>query len=131
MIPESLPSALTFDDVLLVPALSDVLPHQVDLGTRITRDLKLNIPLVAAAMDTVTEARMAIAMAQQGGLGIIHKNLSVEEQAGQVRQVKKYESRMIVDPVTVTPGQTLGEALAIMRDQGVSGLPVLEGSQLV
>ena len=131
MIPESLPSALTFDDVLLVPALSDVLPHQVNLSTQVTRGLTLNIPLLAAAMDTVTEAPMAIAMAQQGGLGIIHKNLSIDEQAQQVRRVKKYESRMIVDPVTVSPGQTLSEALTVMRAQGVSGLPVLEGDRLV
>jgi IMP dehydrogenase len=131
MIPETLPSALTFDDVLLAPALSDVLPHEVDLSTQITRGLRLNIPLIAAAMDTVTEGPMAIAMAQQGGLGIIHKNLSPEEQAAQVRKVKKYESRMILDPITVNPSQTLGEALAIMRKHAVSGLPVLEGERLV
>ena len=131
MIPETLPSALTFDDVLLAPALSDVLPHEVDLGTQVTRGLRLNIPLIAAAMDTVTEGPMAIAMAQQGGLGIIHKNLSPEDQAAQVRKVKKYESRMILDPVTVSPSQTLNEALMVMRKHSVSGLPVLEGERLV
>ncbi|MGB0591284.1 MAG: IMP dehydrogenase [Myxococcota bacterium] len=131
MIPETLPSALTFDDVLLAPALSEVLPHQVDLSTQVTRGLRLNIPLIAAAMDTVTEGPMAIAMAQQGGLGIIHKNLSPEAQGAQVRKVKKYESRMILDPVTVNPSQTLAEALDIMRKHSVSGLPVLEGERLV
>jgi len=131
MIPETLPAALTFDDVLLVPALSDVLPHEVDLSTQVTRGLRLNIPLLAAAMDTVTEGPMAIAMAQQGGLGIIHKNLSPEAQAAQVRRVKKYESRMILDPVTVSPSQSLEEALTIMRSQSVSGLPVIENGRLV
>ena len=131
MIPETLPAALTFDDVLLVPALSEVLPHEVDLSTQVTRGLRLNIPLLAAAMDTVTEGPMAIAMAQQGGLGIIHKNLSPDQQAAQVHKVKKYESRMVLDPVTVTPHQSLAEALEIMRKEGVSGLPVLEGDKLV
>lgn len=119
--------ALTFDDVLLEPSYSDVLPAEVDTRTRLTREIELGIPLVSAAMDTVTEAPMAIAMAQHGGLGIIHKNLGIEEQASQVQQVKKFEAGMVVNPLTVRPETPLGEALDLMQRHGISGLPVVEG----
>jgi IMP dehydrogenase len=119
--------ALTFDDVLIRPGLSEVLPAEADIRTRITREIPLNIPIVASAMDTVTEAKMAIAMAQAGGIGVIHRNLSPEEQAGQVRQVKKFESGMVVNPVTIAPDATLAEALALMQGHGISGIPVVEG----
>jgi IMP dehydrogenase len=118
--------ALTFDDVLLQPGLSDVLPADVDIRTRITRSITLNIPIVASAMDTVTEARMAIAMAQAGGLGVIHRNLEPEQQAAQVRQVKKFESGMVVNPVTIGPHAPLAEALELMKGHGISGIPVVE-----
>ncbi|WP_321391429.1 IMP dehydrogenase [Emcibacter sp.] len=120
--------ALTFDDVLLVPQASDVLPAQVNVQTQMTRNITLNIPLVAAAMDTVTEAPMAIAMAQAGGIGIIHKNYSDAEQAEQVRLVKKYESGMVVNPVTIFPDNTLAETLQLMVDNKISGVPVVERS---
>ncbi len=119
--------AYTFDDVLLKPGLSDVLPSDVDIRSRITRDVHLNIPLVASAMDTVTESHMAIAMAQAGGLGVIHRNLEPDEQAAQVRQVKKFESGMVVNPVTIHPEATLADALALMQDNRISGIPVVEG----
>lgn len=118
--------ALAFDDVLVQPAESSVLPAQVKTTTRLTRKLGLNIPLLSSAMDTVTEERMAIAMAQQGGLGVIHKNLTLEEQAEQVRRVKRFESGMVVNPVTVGPDQTLADVHAIMAHHGISGLPVVE-----
>ncbi len=118
--------ALAFDDVLVVPAYSAVLPNATDTRTRLTRRIGLNIPLISAAMDTVTEDAMAIAMAQQGGLGVIHKNLSQEEQAEQVRRVKRFESGMVVNPVTVQPQQTLAEVRAIMAANRISGLPVVE-----
>ncbi|MBK1672283.1 IMP dehydrogenase [Ectothiorhodospira shaposhnikovii] len=123
--------ALTFDDVLLVPAHSAVLPRDVDLTTRLTRDITLNIPLVSAAMDTVTEARLAIAIAQEGGIGIVHKNMSIEAQAQQVRQVKKYESGVISDPITVTPDTSIRDVLAITRANSISGVPVVKGVDLV
>jgi IMP dehydrogenase len=123
--------ALTFDDVLLLPAHSTVLPKDVDLTTRLTRGISLNIPLVSAAMDTVTEARLAIAMAQEGGIGIIHKNMSFEAQAQQVRLVKKYESGVITDPVTVSPDTSIREVLAITRAHNISGVPVVDGADLV
>jgi IMP dehydrogenase len=122
------PEALTFDDVLLRPGLSDVLPSDVDIRSRITRAISLNIPIVASAMDTVTESKMAIAMAQAGGLGVIHRNLEPEEQAAQVRQVKKFESGMVVNPVTIRPGATLEDALSLMKNHGISGIPVVEDS---
>ncbi|MFP5344184.1 MAG: IMP dehydrogenase, partial [Gammaproteobacteria bacterium] len=122
---------LTFDDVLLVPAHSTVLPKQVELATPLTREIMLNIPLVSAAMDTVTEARLAISLAQEGGIGFIHKNMSVEEQARQVRQVKKFESGMIRDPITVSPHTSIGEVLALTRASNISGVPVVEGEELV
>jgi IMP dehydrogenase len=118
--------ALTFDDVLLVPAESDVLPTQVDTRTRITRSIELGIPLISAAMDTVTESRLAIALAQAGGIGVIHKNLDVQTQAGEVRAVKKFESGMVVNPVTIHPNQPLAEALKLMADFKISGIPVVE-----
>jgi len=118
--------ALAFDDVLVVPGYSQVLPNATDTRTRLTRRIGLNIPLISAAMDTVTEDAMSIAMAQQGGLGVIHKNLTVEEQAEQVRRVKRFESGMVVNPVTVQPQQTLAEVRAIMAHNRISGLPVVE-----
>jgi IMP dehydrogenase len=124
----TLREALTFDDVLLKPGLSELLPSDADIRTRITREIPLNIPIVASAMDTVTEAKMAIAMAQAGGLGVIHRNLEPEEQAAQVRQVKKFESGMVVNPVTIEPAATLADALALMREHGISGIPVVEGA---
>ena len=123
--------ALTFDDVLLLPAHSTVLPRDVNLATRITRTIHLNIPLVSAAMDTVTEARLAIALAQEGGIGIIHKNMSAEQQAAEVRRVKKFESGVIKDPFTVTPDTSIREVLALTRAQHISGVPVVEGEDLV
>lgn len=122
---------LTFDDVLLEPAFSTVLPHMVSTRTRLTRRLSLGIPLVSAAMDTVTESATAIAMARAGGLGFIHKNLTVAQQADAVRRVKKAQSAMVTDPVTVAPGQSLGDALALMRQHDISGLPVTDGARLV
>lgn len=118
--------AFAFDDVLLVPAYSAVLPHQTDTRTRLTREIALNIPLVAAAMDTVTEANMAIAMAQAGGIGVIHKNMTPEEQAAQVRRVKKFESGMVVNPVTIHPDQTLADVRALQEQHRISGIPVVE-----
>ncbi|GAA4482905.1 IMP dehydrogenase [Gluconacetobacter asukensis] len=123
---ERIREALAFDDVLVVPAESRVLPGQTSTSSRLTRRIGLNIPLISAAMDTVTEDAMAIAMAQQGGMGVIHKNLSVEEQAEHVRRVKRYESGMVVNPVTVWPDQTLADVNAIMTRHGISGLPVIE-----
>jgi len=123
--------ALTFDDVLLLPAHSTVLPKDVDLSTQLTRDISLNIPLISAAMDTVTEARLAIAMAQEGGIGIVHKNMSVAYQADEVLQVKKYESGVIKEPITVSPHQSIREVLDITQANGISGLPVVDGEDLV
>ncbi len=123
--------ALTFDDVLLIPGYSEVLPKHVDLKTRITRDIILNIPLVSAAMDTVTEGRLAIALAQEGGIGIIHKNMTAEKQAAQVRSVKKFESGVVKDPITVTPTTTVREVRDITFANRISGLPVVDGKDLV
>ena len=123
--------ALTFDDVLLVPAYSQVLPRQVELKTRLTSKITLSIPILSAAMDTVTEARLAIALAQEGGIGIIHKNMSAEDQAHQVRTVKKYESGVIKDPITVTPDTSIQEVLDLTRANNISGVPIVEGEQLV
>jgi len=118
--------ALTFDDVLLVPGHSEVLPSQVDVKTRLTSTISLNLPILSAAMDTVTEARLAIAMAQAGGMGVIHRNLTPDEQAEEVRKVKRFESGMVVDPITIHPDQTLADALAVMKHHGISGIPVVE-----
>ncbi|MCC6709075.1 MAG: IMP dehydrogenase [Gammaproteobacteria bacterium] len=122
---------LTFDDVLLIPDYSDILPREVELKTQLTRDIELQIPLLAAAMDTVTESRLAIALAQEGGMGIIHKNMTLEEQAAQVRRVKKFESGVIRDPITVSPDITIGEVLALTRASGISGVPVVDKDQVV
>src|SRR5438874_837784 len=121
-----LATALTFDDILLVPRLSSVLPYQVDVSTRLTRKVRLNVPLVSAAMDTVTESRLAIAMAQHGGLGIIHKNLSIEEQASEVDRVKRSESGMIVNPITLSPTHRIYEALELMKKFSISGVPITD-----
>jgi IMP dehydrogenase len=121
--------AFTFDDVLLRPGLSDVLPSEVDIRTRITRGITLNIPIIASAMDTVTEAAMAIAMAQAGGIGVIHRNMEPDQQAILVRQVKKFESGMVVNPLTIHPEATLADALALMQENRISGVPVVEGNQ--
>lgn len=120
--------ALTFDDVLLQPGHSEVMPGQVDLRTRIAADIELNLPLLSAAMDTVTESRLAIAMAQAGGIGVIHRNLTPERQAEEVRQVKKFESGMVVNPVTIGPDATLADAQALMKAHGISGIPVVEAA---
>ena len=122
---------LTFDDVLLLPAESAVLPHQVDLSTRLTRTLRMPIPLLSSAMDTVTEARMAIALAQEGGIGVIHKNLTPEQQAGEVAKVKKHESGIVVDPITIEPGAPLSKVVELMQERGIHGIPVVEGKKLV
>ena len=122
----SIPEALTFDDVLLRPAHSEVVPSQVDVRSRLTRSISLNMPIISSAMDRVTEARLAIAMAQAGGMGVIHRNLEPEEQAEEVRKVKRYESGMVVNPITIFPDETLADALALMRYHGISGVPVVE-----
>ena len=124
-------TALTFDDVLLVPAFSDVLPRDTNLKTQLTRNISLNIPLVSAAMDTVTEARMAIAMAQAGGIGIVHKNLSAVEQAKEVTRVKRYESGVVRDPITVTGDMKVRDVLELSRHHGISGFPVVEGPKVI
>lgn len=117
---------LTFDDVLLVPAYSEVLPREVDLGCQFTRNIRLNIPIVSAAMDTVTESKMAIALARQGGIGVIHKNMSIEQQAAEVRKVKRAENGMIYEPITIRPDQSVGDALRLMRDNHIGGIPVVD-----
>ena len=123
--------ALTFDDVLLVPAYSQVLPRDTDLSTRLSRNIRLNLPLVSAAMDTVTEAQLAIAIAQEGGVGIVHKNLSPRQQAAEVARVKRYESGVLRDPITITPDATVQQVIALSRQHGFSGFPVLEGKTVV
>ncbi len=131
MILSSIPEALTFDDVLLVPAYSDVVPTQVSTQTQLTKTITLNTPLLSAAMDTVTESRLAIAMAQQGGMGVVHRNLSIEQQAGEIDKVKRSESGMIVDPVTISPDETIAAALEVMRRYKISGVPVTKNRKLV
>jgi IMP dehydrogenase len=123
--------ALTFDDVLLEPAKSDLLPSEVEITTRLTRNIPLNIPLLSAAMDTVTDSRMAIAMAQQGGMGVIHKNMTIEDQADEVDRVKRSESGMIVNPITMSPDQKIHEAMAVMKRYKISGLPITSNGKLV
>src|SRR5215467_14259626 len=126
MLPDGhLREALTFDDVLLVPAESDVIPKDVDVRTQLTPGIRLAVPIVSSAMDTVTEAATAICMAREGGIGVVHKNLSVEEQAREVVKVKKAESGIVVDPVTIQPDQTVAQALELMRRHNISGLPVV------
>ena len=126
-----LEEALTFDDVLLVPAYSEILPREVDLSTRVTRRIRLNVPLMSAAMDTVTEARLAITIAQEGGVGIIHKSMTIEAQAREVDRVKKFESGVIRDPITVSPNMTIREVLDLTRSRGISGVPVVVGKKAV
>ena len=126
-----LEEALTFDDVLLVPAYSEILPREVDLSTRVTRGIRLNVPLMSAAMDTVTEARLAITIAQEGGVGIIHKSMTIEAQAREVDRVKKFESGVIKDPITVSPNMTIREVLDLTRSRGISGVPVVVGRKAV
>jgi IMP dehydrogenase len=126
-----LEEALTFDDVLLVPAYSEILPREVDLSTRVTRRIRLNVPLVSAAMDTVTEARLAITMAQEGGIGIIHKSMTIEAQAREVARVKKFESGVIKDPITVPPTMSIREVMDLTRARGISGVPVVVGNRAV
>lgn len=123
--------ALTFDDVLLQPGYSEVLPREVDLSTSLTREIRLNIPLLSAAMDTVTEARLAIALAQEGGMGIVHKNMAIEAQAKQVYTVKKFESGMVRNPITVSPDMTIREVIDLTRSMGISGVPVVDGKNTV
>ena len=131
MLPDNIETALTFDDLLLVPSESEVLPHEVSLATRLTQTISLNTPLISSAMDTVTEYRTAIAMAREGGIGIIHKNMSVEQQAIEVERVKKSESGMIIDPITVNKDQSVNEVQEIMATYKISGLPVLDEGKLV
>ncbi len=131
MIPTQIPEALTFDDVLLVPAYSDVVPTQVSTQTQLTKKIILATPLMSAAMDTVTESRLAIAMAQQGGLGVVHRNLTIEQQAGEIDKVKRSESGMIVDPVTIEPERPISDALEVMRRFKISGVPVTKKGKLV
>ncbi|MGH8144549.1 MAG: IMP dehydrogenase [Steroidobacteraceae bacterium] len=126
-----LEEALTFDDVLLVPALSDVLPREVDLSTQLTRKIRLGLPVLSAAMDTVTEARLAITMAQEGGIGIVHKNMSIEAQAREVARVKKFESGVIIDPITVSPDMTIREVIELTRARGISGVPVVSEAKVL
>jgi IMP dehydrogenase len=131
MIPEVIPEGLTFDDVLLQPAHSVIVPAETDTSTCLTRRLELRIPIVSAAMDTVTESHMAIALAQQGGIGMIHRNMSIEKQAEEVDRVKRSESGMIVDPVTIEPERKISEALELMRRYRISGVPVTKNGRLV
>ena len=126
-----LDQALTFDDVLLVPAYSEILPREVDLSTQLTRRIRLNMPLLSAAMDTVTEARLAITIAQEGGIGIVHKSMSIEAQAREVGRVKKFESGIIKDPITVPPTMTIREVLELTHSRGISGVPVVVGKKVV
>jgi IMP dehydrogenase len=131
MVPDTIPEGLTFDDVLLLPARSDVVPSQTDTRTCLTRRIAINIPIVSAAMDTVTESHLAIALAQQGGIGIVHRNMSIERQAEEVDRVKRSESGMIVDPVTVEPEQKISDALEVMKRYRISGVPVTKKGKLV
>src|SRR6202020_3614798 len=131
MIEIPVPQALTFDHVLLVPAYSEVVPAQVSTQTQLTKNILLNTPLMSAAMDTVTESRLAIAMAQQGGMGVVHRNLTIEQQAGEIDKVKRSESGMIVDPVTISPEQPISDALELMRRFKISGVPVTKNGRLV
>ena len=123
--------ALTFDDVLLLPAYSNVMPRDVNLTTKLTRNITINIPLLSAAMDTVTESRLAIAIAQEGGLGILHKNMTIEEQAAEVRKVKRFESGVVRDPITTSPTATIGEVIELTRVNNISGVPVVDGDRIV
>ena len=117
---------LTFDDVLLVPAYSEILPRETDISTYLTREIKINIPIVSAAMDTVTESKLAIAMAREGGIGFLHKNMSIAEQAAKVRKVKRSESGLITDPITLSPNALIGEAQLIMSENKIGGIPIVD-----
>src|SRR5438309_5965502 len=127
--PKIVADAITFDDVLLIPAYSDFVPSDADTRTRLTRSIELNVPLVSAPMDTVTESALAIALAQEGGIGIIHKNLSAENQAREVEKVKRSENGVIVDPITLPPTATIATARQIMREYNVSGIPIVEDGE--
>src|SRR6187549_2945779 len=127
--PKILHDGITFDDVLLVPARSDFVPAAADTHTRLTRSIELNIPLISAPMDTVTEAALAIALAQEGGIGIVHKNLSIENQSREVEKVKRSENGVIVDPITLPPTATVGMARRVMREYNVSGIPIVDGAE--
>ena len=131
MLDDNVKIGLTFDDVLLVPAKSDVLPGEVDVSTQLTKNIRIYTPIISAAMDTVTDANLAIAMAREGGLGIIHRAMSVEDQTIQVDKVKKSESGMITDPITLQPGEKISKALEIMRHYRISGVPITKGKKLV
>src|SRR5438270_2282562 len=131
MVPETIQEGLTFDDVLLLPARSAVLPNQADTRTCVTRKIALNIPILSSAMDTVTESHLAIALAQQGGIGIVHRNMSIDRQAEEVDRVKRSESGMIVDPITIRPDQSISEAQDLMRRYRISGVPVTSDGKLV
>ena len=123
--------ALTFDDVLLVPAFSTVLPRDTNLSTALSRNIRLNLPLVSAAMDTVTEARLAIAIAQEGGIGIVHKNLTAKQQAAEVARVKRYESGLLKDPITISPGVPVRNVIELSKQHGISGFPVVDAGRVV
>ena len=125
------PEGLTFDDVLLVPALSEVLPRDVDIATRLTKNIPLNIPIISSGMDTVTEARMAIGIAREGGIGVIHKNMTIERQANEIDKVKRSEHGIIVDPIFLSPENTLQEAHDLMEKYRISGVPITENGKLV
>src|SRR5258707_3727892 len=127
--PKIVSDGITFDDVLLIPAYSDFVPSDADTRTRLTRAIELNVPLVSAPMDTVTEAALAIALAQEGGIGIVHKNMSIEKQALEVEKVKRSENGVIVDPITLPPSATIAQARRIMREYNVSGIPIIEGAE--
>ena len=126
-----IPLGLTFDDVLLRPAESDIVPSMADTSTRLTRQIGLNIPVISSAMDTVTEADMAIVMAQLGGIGVLHRKLSIEEQCAAVRQVKRFESGMVVNPITISPGVPVRDVMALSKQHGISGFPVIEDGRVV
>ena len=123
------PEHLTFDDVLLVPAYSEVMPHMANTKTKITKNIELNIPLISSAMDTVTESKLAITMAQNGGIGCIHKNLTIKEQIDEVKKVKKHESAIVINPITTTPDKTIADIINIMSKEGISGIPVTENEK--
>ncbi len=131
MLDDVVKESLTFDDLLLVPAASSILPRDVDTSTKLTKNISLNIPIISAAMDTVTESRTAICMAQEGGIGIIHRNMSIEQQAVEVDRVKKSESGMVVDPITIEPDQKVSAALELMSKYSISGVPVVKKGKLV
>src|SRR6187399_1990162 len=120
---------LTYDDVLLIPAYSEVLPRDVDVSSQFTRNIKINVPIISAAMDTVTESTLAISIAQEGGIGVLHKNMTIERQAAEVRKVKRSESGMIQDPITLHENATIGQALEIMRENRIGGIPIINGNK--